>query len=119
LPVSAWFLLISAWANRAVTLWALVAPAVVCFVEIKLLGTRYLMDALGARFFGYLKTAFRDAEQYRSLSPDGGDFTVPRITWRLIDPASFFSSVEMWVGVALGVAFVAGAIYLRQRRTEA
>ena len=119
LPVSAWFLLVSAWANRAVTLWAVVAPAVLCFVEDKLLGTHYLLNALGAHFLGYLKTAFRDAEQYSSVAPDGSDFTVPRITWRLIDPASFFSSVEMWVGVALGVAFVAGAIYLRQRRTEA
>jgi hypothetical protein len=30
----------------------------------------------------------------------------------------FFTSADVWIGVAIGVAFIAGAVQLRKRRTD-
>jgi hypothetical protein len=38
--------------------------------------------------------------------------------WQLPDPAGFFSSVEVWIGVLVGAACIAGAVQLRKRRTD-
>jgi len=38
--------------------------------------------------------------------------------WHFINPAQFFSQIEVWVGLAVGIAMIVGAIQLRIRRTE-
>ncbi len=119
LPLTGWLLLMSAWANRAVTLWALLAPLVACYVEVKLLGTSYLIDTLKRHLLGFPGVAFNEPTLLTSKLHDGGNLSVPRLGWDQFDPVYFFSSPEMWAGVALGAAFVAGAIYLRRRYTEA
>lgn len=118
LPLSGWMLLMSAWANRAVTLWALLAPLVVCYVETKLLGTSYLIDALKQHLLSFPGVAFREPKLFTSQLSDGGNISVPRMSWEQFDPMFFFGNVEMWAGVVLGAAFIAAAIYLRRRYTE-
>jgi hypothetical protein len=39
--------------------------------------------------------------------------------WQLPDPVGFLSSADVWIGVLVGVAFIAGAVQLRKRRTDA
>jgi hypothetical protein len=39
--------------------------------------------------------------------------------WQLPDPAGFLSSPDVWIGVLVGAAFIAGAIQLRKRRADA
>jgi hypothetical protein len=44
--------------------------------------------------------------------------TGPVSVWRFINPAGFFSSLEVWIGLAVGVAMIVGTIQLRMRRSE-
>jgi hypothetical protein len=37
--------------------------------------------------------------------------------WQLPDPVGFFSSADVWIGVLIGAACIAGAVQLRKRRT--
>ena len=38
--------------------------------------------------------------------------------WQLINPSGFFTSAETWIGVAVGIVLIVGAIQLRMRRSE-
>ena len=38
--------------------------------------------------------------------------------WQLPDPLGFLSSMDVWIGVLVGVLFIAGAVQLRMRRAD-
>jgi hypothetical protein len=38
--------------------------------------------------------------------------------WQLPDPVGFLSAPDVWIGVLIGAAFIAGAVQLRKRRTD-
>lgn len=119
LPFSGWLLLMSAWAKRGVTLWALLAPLVACFVEIKLFGSRYLYAAITSQMANYRPSAFHGEGNFtRRTLIDGDTVRTPGVITEFINPVGFLTNPQMWIGVAIGAAMVAGAIYLRQRHTE-
>ena len=39
--------------------------------------------------------------------------------WQLPDPVGFSRVADVWIGVLIGAAFIAGAVQLRKRRTDA
>jgi ABC-2 type transport system permease protein len=119
LPFSAWLLFVSSWAKRAVALWALLAPLGVCYVEKQLLGTRYLWDAITLHMMRYGTAAFHDDKNFTQHTLIGSDaLSTPSVITEFINPAGFLASSELWVGVALGAALVAAAIYMRHRYAE-
>jgi ABC-2 type transport system permease protein len=119
LPFSGWLLLVSAWAKKSVTLWAMLAPLVACYVEIKLIGTRLLWTAIISHMGNYGATAFHGDHNFtRTTMIEGDTLRTPGVITEFINPLGFISSAELWVGVLLGAAMVAGAIYLRHRHTE-
>jgi ABC-2 type transport system permease protein len=91
-PLYAWLLLVSAWARRTPSLWALASPLVLALVERLALGTHFIFSWLGLRLVG----AFAGAVG------KGHD-----IGWE---------SPHVWTGLALGAAFLAGAVWLRRSR---
>jgi ABC-2 type transport system permease protein len=113
-PVVGWLLLVSAWAKRAVILQALLPPLAVMLAELLFLGTRVSCIVLRDRLLGGSYAAFHHPIHW---APAQGEVT-PGI-WQLPDPAGFLSSPDVWIGVALGAAFIAGAVQLRKRRTDA
>lgn len=119
LPFSGWLLLMSAWAKRGVTLWALLGPLVAAYVEIKLIGTRYLWSAMSLHMVNYGPTAYHGDHNFtRSTLIEGESLRTPGVITEFIDPLGFLSSAELWSGVLIGAALVGGAIYLRHRHTE-
>ncbi|HEV2364642.1 MAG TPA: hypothetical protein VGS12_10660 [Caulobacteraceae bacterium] len=99
-PVFGWLLLVSAWAKRASFLWAVGTPLALCLFERIAFGTGYLSRLLGER-----------------LSGDSGAFTVTvRHELPRLDPAGFLANPGLWVGLALAVAFLVGAVALRRRQ---
>jgi ABC-2 type transport system permease protein len=121
LPVAAWLMVISAWAKRAVMLWAILPPLALLMGEHWFIGTHVVPAQLYARFMGYLPRAFHagfEPGYWTTTAFDNHRVTTPTSVWAMLDPATFFSSAAMWIGVAVGAALIVGAIQLRLRRTE-
>jgi ABC-2 type transport system permease protein len=113
LPVVGWLLLVSAWAKRAVILQALLPPLAIMLAEIMFLGTRVSCYVLRDRILGGGYAAFHHPINW---SLQNGEMN-PGV-WQLPDPAGFLSAPDVWIGVLIGAAFIAGAVQLRKRRTD-
>jgi ABC-2 type transport system permease protein len=111
-PVVGWLLLVSAWAKRAVILQALLPPLAVMLAERLFLGTHVTAIVLRDRLLGGGYASFHHPIHW---SLEKGEMT-PGV-WQLPDPVGFFSSADVWIGVLIGAACIAGAVQLRKRRT--
>jgi ABC-2 type transport system permease protein len=120
LPFTGYLLVISAWARRAVFLWSLLLPLALYLVERWFFGTHVLGTLMQERTFGYLSHAFREGGQHAWMTTLNTNDTIPApaSVWRLLDPVGFGTSVATWVGIMVGIAFIAAAIQLRLRRTD-
>jgi ABC-2 type transport system permease protein len=117
LPIAGWLMLVSAWAKRAVMLWTLLPPLVLYMIEKWFLNTHVVQNVLGQRLVGYAAVAYHGNEQWINDNMSEAA-TGPVSVWRFINPAGFFSSLEVWIGLAVGVAMIVGTIQLRMRRSE-
>lgn len=102
-PVWGWLLLVSAWSKRMTFLWGVGPPLALCVIERLALGTDYAFKLLGDRLTKGI----------------GVGFTTPRpntaeLPWP--DPGPFLVSPGLWIGLVVGAAFLAGAVWLRRRR---
>ena len=114
LPVVGWLLLVSAWAKRAVILQAILPPLAIILAERVFLGTHVaallFRDRLLGGTYASLHHPIHWSFQKGEISPG---------VWQLPDPVGFVSSVDDWIGALIGAAFIAGAVQLRKRRTDA
>jgi len=122
LPVAAWLLVVSAWAKRAVMLWAILPLVAAILVERLFVGTNVVGRELAERLGGYVAHAFYytagDANWVVTDIGHHGTITAPVSVLRFVNLDGFFTSPDTWIGAAVGVALIAGAIQLRIRRTE-
>jgi ABC-2 type transport system permease protein len=123
LPIAGWLLAVSAWAKRAVILWAILPPLALALAERVFLGTHVIAHHLAARlgFGAYASQAFQytpGAGNWVSTEIGHDTITTPVSVIRFLNAGGFFSSVATWIGVAVGVALIICAIQLRIRRTE-
>jgi ABC-2 type transport system permease protein len=122
LPVAGWLLVVSAWAKRAVMLWAILLPVAVILVERLFIGTNVLGRELANRLGGYAAHAFQytpgNANWVTTDIGNHGTITEPVSVLRFVNLDGFLMSPDTWIGAAVGVALIAGAIQLRIRRTE-
>jgi ABC-2 type transport system permease protein len=112
-PVVGWLLLVSAWAKRAVILQALLPPLAVMLAERLFLGTHVSAIVLRDRLLGGGYVAFHHPIHWSLAKGE----MMPGV-WQLPDPAGFVSSPDVWIGVLIGAACIAGAVQLRKRRTD-
>jgi ABC-2 type transport system permease protein len=120
LPVVGWLLLVSAWAKRAVMLWSILPPLLLCIIE-RFFGTHMVWNVIRQRLFGLPAASLRPSgAQSWNVSGAADDSTLhlPSSVWHFIDAGGFFSNPQTWIGAAVGVVLVVGAIQLRMRRTE-
>lgn len=121
LPIAGWLMLVSAWAKRAVMLWAVLPPLLLYILERVFFGTRMVGHLINRRLVQYPLVAFKGSNF--NWAHDGGvvdnasGAPMPSV-WHLINPSGFFSSAETWIGVAVGVVLIVAAIQLRMRRSE-
>jgi ABC-2 type transport system permease protein len=121
LPLYGWFMLVSAWARRAVILWFILPPLALYWAERRLFGTHWLGSQLLDRTLGYIPRAFHGQSSgaaWVTTTIGNENITTPSSVWRLLDPVGFFSSPATWIGVLVGAALIYGTIQLRLRRTE-
>lgn len=105
-PVSAWLMLVSAWAKRMPILWAVGPLIAVSIVERMAFGKAGgpLSALFRYRFGGWFTEAFTV----------GGKGKVPIRHWAELDPTSLLINPSMWAGLAVAAVFLAIAVRLRR-----
>jgi ABC-2 type transport system permease protein len=120
LPVAGWLMLVSAYAKRAVMLWAVLPPLLLYILERVFFGTHMVGQIIARRLTALPLVSFNTSKY--QWTHDGGvvdnaGSPIPSV-WHLINPSGFFASAETWIGVAVGIVLIIAAIQLRMRRSE-
>ena len=121
LPFTGWLLFVSAWAKRAVMLWLILPPLALYWTESWFFGSHVFGNQLAERALGYVSRAFYDHSNPSAWATTvvGGDtIATPSSVWHLLNPIGFLSSAATWIGLAVGLILIYGAVELRLRRTE-
>ena len=103
-PIYGWLLLVSGWARRAIFLWAVLPPLVLCIVERIAFGTSHFASLMKDRLIGFAGDAF-------AFNAHGAIDSLTQLT-----PGKFLSTPGLWVGLAFAAAFLAAAVRLRRYR---
>lgn len=104
-PLYGWAFLVSAWTRRATFLWAILPFLAIAVVEGITLGSSWFVSAIRYRLLGAMTEAFAvDA------------LKTPVTQLHQLEPARFFASPNLWLGIAFGVACFYGAVRLRRYR---
>lgn len=104
-PIYAWLLLVSAWAKRAVFIWALLPLLAVMALEA-MFNSANFGSILLYRLGGMVERAFQ-------FKPNSG---VAIESLAQLTPGRYLSTPSLWVGLTLTAAFLAAAVRLRRNR---
>jgi ABC-2 type transport system permease protein len=119
LPIAAYLLVISAWAKRAVMLWSILPPIAAILVERWFFGTHVIAHQIGTRLVSLPAVAFNTKlGSWTTTVVDHGTVRTPADIWSFLNFGGFLANPATWIGAAVGVALILGAIQLRMRRTE-
>jgi ABC-2 type transport system permease protein len=105
-PTYSWMLLVSGWARRAAFLWAILPWIAIMFFERITFGTYYFYSFIKNRFGAPATTAFN--------FPDPKHPSLDSLTY--LTPGSYLATPGVWLGLAVGIAFLAIAIRMRRYR---
>lgn len=103
-PLYAWFLLVSAWARRAIVLWAVVPLIAFSALFRVAWSSEEVCSMVVYRAIGGVREAFvfTRGNAVHSLSQ--------------LNPGVFFTRPGLWIGLALAAAFLAAAVSVRRYR---
>ena len=104
-PICGWLLLVSAWARRAVFLWASLPLIAICILEKIAFNTSRFASFLGYRFAGGLAHAFGA----------GRPCCIPH-PLTSVTPGHFLSTPGLWIGLLVAAIFLAAAARVRRYR---
>ena len=118
-PLIGWLLFVSAWAKRGPLLRAILPIAMLPVLEYIVFRSWNLGEAILTRLsiypmpiFDKMKTAGFDEDELHSMLTEN----LSLVSW--LDYGSFFTSLEVWVGLIVCGLFAGGAIYLRRYRDD-
>ena len=103
-PLYAWLMLVSGWARRLPALWAIGIPIAMSIVEGLALQTAYFGGAVKARLSDGYSAILGNAARGETRGAHGAD-----------DLVVFFTSMPLWAGLGIAMAFIIAAIWLRRR----
>lgn len=130
LPTVGWLLLVSSWARSKVFLWAVGAPlitgALVAWanhafslgIKIELFFSQVVFRLLGSVLPGAWFIFDESARDAMRHAPGMQNNPEVQISSFFNQAYASLGSPTLWIGVAAGVAMIAGAIYLRRWREE-
>ena len=110
-PLYGWVLLVSAWAKRAPFLWAVLPPLGVGLFEHMAFHRGYISTLLLGRLSGGFEAAFVVPTR-AALKASGG---IPQVGLAQLDPGKFLTTPDLWIGLAVAAACIAGCVWLRRR----
>ncbi len=112
-PITAFLLLVSAWARRSVQLWVFLPPVILMIMERIALGTHHVMDVLLYRLGG----VFTHSGLMVLGNPAGQHLTL-NLLFVNIDPLPVLANVDLWLGVGLAALLIVATIRIRQYRDD-
>jgi ABC-2 type transport system permease protein len=104
-PIYGYLLVMSAWAPRMPLLWAVTPVVAAIGVEKIAFGSDFLAYVLRYRFMGAMIEGF---------APNALKNPVTQLSQ--LEPAHFFASPNLWLGLAIAAAFLYAAVRLRRYR---
>ncbi|MBC3918324.1 hypothetical protein H8L32_12605 [Undibacterium sp. CY18W] len=124
LPTVGWLMMVSAWAKTKPILWAICIPMLtvwliyivsknldlglnIRWLNFNIIG-RGLMSILPASWIAYQKVDSPQIDYAHSLTAWSGDMYGPSL--------EMLGKSELWVGAIIGIAMLAVAVFLRQKR---
>ena len=105
-PTYSWMLLVSGWARRAAFLWAILPWIAIMFFERITFGTYYFYSFIKYRFGFPAATAFNFPDPKHPCLDSLSQLTLGR----------YLTTPGVWIGLAVGIAFLAIAIRMRRYR---
>jgi ABC-2 type transport system permease protein len=115
LPFFGWWMLASAWAKKAPFLWATLPPVLVVLAELILFRTHHFWDMMRMHVVNWM-TILNIGPVMEGES--GKDFMLQGDYLSMTGLGRYLASPELWIGTALGAAFIYAAIWLRRNRSE-
>ncbi|MGH8135453.1 MAG: ABC-2 transporter permease [Steroidobacteraceae bacterium] len=119
-PIVAYLMLASAWAPKGPFLWAVLPPVALKVLELVLLRTRHVGDFISDRLFGLYRLLGEQDQAAAAASNHEVRDEIIKIS--NIDLAAslkeFYSSPELWFGVAAAGLLLAAAMWVRRYRDE-
>lgn len=102
-PFYGWLLMVSAWANRAPFLWALLPPIAIGFVERIAFNSSHFATLVRYRFGGG-----------PASMPSGSRMTMDMLGTH--SPVEYLTRPGLWLGLAITAVFLFAAVRLRRSR---
>ncbi len=116
-PVVAFYLLVSAAVPRSPIAIAALLPIVVSIGERIAFGTHYVATLAADRSVGLAAHIFRGhTSTGMNFHVDDSTMELPHSLLSLMRPLDFLGSADLWLGLAGGAAFIAGAVWTRRYR---
>ncbi len=120
-PITAYLMLLSAWARRNVQLWAILPPLVALLVERLTFGTHYLTGILLYRLGGGWESSLVLSVERLFTNLNYGPYAfsgslTPRVFSRT--PLAVFGNIDLWIGLAVAALLLFGAIRIRRYRDD-
>lgn len=123
LPLYGWLLLVSAWARSKPFLWAVMVPVVLSILEAWVnltaslrLGFRFGDLLLSRITTGFAPMSFHADVGNQEINIGGSPGDAFNTEWgQLMERAV---SLNLWIGVLIGAAMIAAAIWLRRYRDD-
>ena len=119
-PLAAYLLVVSAWARRSVTLWAVLPPLVLVIVERIALQTSHAWEFFADRLSPAVPI-MRGIDARLSdgtISIDRNEIVVPGALLQQVDIGAIFLNAPMLLGLAAAVVLLVAAIRLRRYRDD-
>ncbi len=115
LPMLAWVLLVSAYANRMPFLWAILIPAILVAIEAIFFETAEVLRWIAIHMGGWSEYAFGN---YHDKIDGPRDLLTTLMGGPQIQALSYtLTNVNFWVGVIIAAGFVFAAIEIRKKAT--
>jgi ABC-2 type transport system permease protein len=116
-PVAAALLVLSAFARRAVFMWAVLPPLVLIFLEKVAFNTGHVAAFIGRRLSGFFEARGEWVEPAASASAERKVAAYTELYDR-ISALPLLSNPELWAGVVVAVALFYVAVRLRRWRDD-
>ena len=107
-PITAFLMLVSAWARRSVWLWVFLPPVVLIMMERIALGTSHVWNVVWYRLGGV----------FESVRPPGHPPRTLNLLFANIDPFPVFTNIDMWLGLGVAALLIVATIRIRQYRDD-
>jgi ABC-2 type transport system permease protein len=114
-PITAFLMLVSAWARRSVQLWVLLPPIILAVGESFALGSHHIRDILFYRLGGVFTHSLAALPAPRT---DGDTRGALNLLFASIDPSPVFANVDLWLGLGVAALLIVATIRIRQYRDD-